>query len=1271
MMDIQLRFDANGNVILPNMVLATRGMQPLGTISDYTNVNVSDSLDEAPQITFDIYKYNNGKVNPLWDEFISFRIVVIFEYMTGFEMIVEEEESDNGVVKHITLTEWGHISLSHIFVYGLDINTEDSIIYDENYKPTVFYDPSDPDHSLLNRLMSFAPNFRIEHVDDHLRSIQRTFSFNGQSVLECLKQIEEELSVYILVSGIEMGIYVYDALSYCNDCGYRGSFTHTCPKCGSTNVAEGIGDDTTILVSTQALGNNLTISTNEDSIANCYHLQAGDDIMTAAVRQCNPNGTGYIWNFTQEMRQDMSDELNQKLDEYNADYQNFMLNEDYGSSISSLIADYNTLVAKYKALDEDFDIDPVDNVIGYPALIKFWYDSLDFYYYLRTSLLPSDSTDNITAHDVAVALRTALNNSTVAVGNTEHISLAAASTAVMNTARLIANSIYEVSVLTQELTGTTWVGTLLVQNFYNKDDADYTSTITVTINDDYESYVSGKVMKTLYNTTQGRQTVAAMFNQTLAQVQEALKLYSLDELVNINKAFNGALEILSKFKADDPTSELYTPIYVPTKQKLVAVQIELQLRENEVGALYNLSDTTLPGEISNVQRTLNFQNYLGNGLWQELNLHRREASYSDDNYVSTTFRRKFSYTDSQFISDSLTNGEIIQRAYEFLVQAEQKMNENNKYSYQINSTLKNLLVIPEFAPLRDMFRCGNWIRVRSDNGELYKLRLISYEMSYDNLESLTVNFADVSNTSNIRSAQQIIAQSVNLVRNQKKYTNLNSKKFTSITDDIQCDYVIGDSYSKGMTEDNIEIIGEQVTTTFEVLDGEIRGKISSDEAESLIEQSLDHITLSVTNDVTNKQSRISLTTEGGVTIEAADPITLGGEVVFTDNLTDGQTVIRGDNIQTGAIKSADYVPSGGYYQIVSPIGNENPFDLGWYEKTNSGWMATTDTWVDFTKVYAQWVTTEETVYSTSGTMIDLAHGAIQSTGLYIDTLTGDAAFKGTIMAEGGFIGNAAINNYSSSGSGAALDFANTAWKLRSAKIDGSKDLRYYTYLTKNKNFIVSNSEKDGHTTGANTNDVTANCNIGMKNYPWGAGYFHALRIRNKAKTKSFNVLPEGVEYTIPQGYWQENASNIWVQTLSVPGIRQLNDNQYLDVYPRKAYAEESFKIGLFCYMSNDNEITLLANSQPSRDLKVYFIVGDYSNPEDEIDGATLDATFDNDTGLLSCKWESPDPVTFTTWQSDTLIIEKWDESLGDWTQEYTVPVTTRDQYKDSPLVIGE
>ena len=1271
MMDIQLRFDANGNVMLPNMVLATRGMQPIGTIADYTNVNVSDSLDEAPQITFDIYKYNNGKVNPLWDEFISFRIVVIFEYMTGFEMIVEEEESDNGVVKHITLTEWGHISLSHIFVYGLDINTEDSIIYDENYKPTVFYDPSDPDHSLLNRLMSFAPNFRIEHVDDHLRSIQRTFSFNGQSVLECLKQIEEELSVYILVSGLEMGIYVYDALSYCNDCGYRGSFTHTCPKCGSTNVAEGIGDDTTILVSTQALGNNLTISTNEDSIANCYHLQAGDDIMTAAVRQCNPNGTGYIWNFTQEMRQDMSDELNQKLDEYNADYQNYMLNEDYGSSISSLIANYNALVAKYKALDEDFDIDPVDNVIGYPALIKFWYDSLDFYYYLRTSLLPSDSTDNITAHDVAVALRTALNNSTVAVGNTEHISLAAASTAVMNTARLIANSIYEVSVLAQELTGTTWVGTLLVQNFYNKDDADYTNTITVTINDNYESYVSGKVMKTLYNTTQGRQTVAAMFNQTLAQVQEALKLYSLDELVNINKAFNGALEILSKFKADDPSSELYTPIYVPTKQKLVAVQTELQLRENEVGALFSLSDTTLPGEISDVQRTLNFQNYLGNGLWQELNLHRREASYSDDNYVSTTFRRKFSYTDSQFISDSLTNGEIIQRAYEFLVQAEQKMNENNKYSYQINSTLKNLLVIPEFAPLRDMFRCGNWIRVRSDNGELYKLRLISYEMSYDNLESLTVNFADVSNTSNIRSAQQIIAQSVNLVRNQKKYTNLNSKKFTSITDDIQCDYVVGDSYSKGMTEDNIEIIGEQVTTTFEVLDGEIRGKISSDEAESLIEQSLDHIELHVENDATNKRSRISMTTEGGVIIEADEPITLGGTVVFRDQLTDGETVISGSNIITGTIQSENYRPDTGYYDIVDPTGNENPFSEGWYEKDGTTWKLSTDTTVDPTKIYAEYVASEN-IYSAEGTMISLETGEIQSKGLYIDAETGNAAFKGTIMAEGGFIGNSEIKSYDASASGAALDFANTAWKLRSAKIGDSKDLRYYTYLTKYKNFIVSNSETEGHNPGDTINDVTSECNIGMKNYPWGAGYFHALRIRSKAKPKLYNVLPEGVEYTIPRGNWAQNASNIWVQALSVPGIRQLNDNQYLDVYPRKAYAEEAFKIGLFCYMSNDNEITLLANNQPSGDLKVYFIVGDYSDPEDEIDGADLNAEFDNETGLLTCWWESPDAVTFTEWQKDTLIVEKYDESTDTWTQVTSVDSTTQDEYtEEDPLVIGE
>ena len=1200
-MNIQLKFDSNGIIQNPRFILGTRKASKLGLLSCCSNVNVGDFLDDSPSISFDVYKYNNNIENPLYNDLTTFKLVYVPEYDTWFEAIIEETESDdNGAMKHVSLTRLGEAELSQIRVYGLNVNTEDSIIYDENYAPTILYNPNDPAHSLLNRVLSFAPHYSVGYVAPTVRNIQRTFQFNDQTILDCLKNIAEEESLFIILDSsdangsVNRTVSVYDVLSSCSDCGYRGFFTHTCPKCESSNVVEGYGEDTNIVVTSDALGNDLTISTNTESIANCYHLQAGDDIMTAAIRQCNPNGTGYIWNFTNEMLNEMSYSLRQAINSYNNEYNDYMSSHEYLSSPPTV---YNALVNKYREIDEDFKVDPINNIIGYPAVIKAWYDALDFYYFLKTSLMPSETTDDLTAQIVATQLYTQMNNTTVAIGNTNNLSLAAASTAVMNNARLIANTIYEISVQTQTLNQATWTGTLMVQNFYNKDDKAVTQMMTVTVNDNLSNYISGKVMKILFNTTQGESTVVAMYNQTPAQVEEALQYYSLDELTNINKSFNGALEILSKFKADQPSSELYNTIYVPTKDKLDLVQAELQLREQEVNLVQGFVNTIFNTYITGTQTALNFENYLGSELWVELNSFRREANFSDNNYVSTTFRRKFSYSDSAYISDSLTNAEIVERAYEFLVQAEQKMSENNKYSYQINSSLKNLLVIPQFESIRDKFKCGNWIRVKTDNGDLYKLRLVGFEMSFDNPENLTVNFSDISNTSNIRSAQQIIAQSVDMVKNPKKYTNPLNTRFTSITDDIQCDYVVNDSFNTSYTNDDME-------TTFNVLDGLIEGKISAEDAESIIRQTLESITLSVENG--NRKSVITLNS-GNIHIESED-ITLGGTVVFESDLsTAGQTIIDGGNIITGEIKSANYRFTDG-------------------------------------------------IYSDNGTLLSLLDGMIRTPGFYLDSNEGIVHIK-----VGGYIGDSEIitADYSTS-----VNHSNHTWKLRSAAIDGNDTNRFYAYLTKNKNFIVSNDELGGHNAD---NDVTDLCCIGSKNYPWGSGYFQNLYVNKHS------VIPEGVRITLNQSDWENFIDDTYVINMRADEFAPGDTFFSIAVTTENdLYLCQTYNIQASCVY--EGWLTFISNNQPDDDVSFILLVEDYIMAD--LEKPKLTAEFNQIYNQLTLTWDSPNAGSkLITWVSDEIVIEKLNENTNEWEEVAIFPAEGEDpfgnnEFAETPLIIG-
>ena len=99
------------------------------------------------------------------------------------------------------------------------------------------------------------------------------------------------------------------------DCGYRGEYTDTCPKCGSTNL-KFYGEDTTVYVDSENLADNITHSVDTDQYKNCFKLRAGDDNMTAAVINCNPNGTDYLYYFSDECKKDMSEELVAKIESY-------------------------------------------------------------------------------------------------------------------------------------------------------------------------------------------------------------------------------------------------------------------------------------------------------------------------------------------------------------------------------------------------------------------------------------------------------------------------------------------------------------------------------------------------------------------------------------------------------------------------------------------------------------------------------------------------------------------------------------------------------------------------------------------------------------------------------------------------------------------------------------------------------------------------------------------------------------------------------------------
>ena len=504
-MAIKINFDLAGNPESPTLILKHRNGRTIGQI-DAKGIVLKDPFNDIAEISFNLNKYVDGELTPHWNDVVDFKLIYCKEWDMHFEIQVELDE-ETETVKTVFCKQLGQAELSQLMLYNIEINTEDDILRDD-YKITILHDETDPKASLLDRLLrDKAPHYSIIHVDESIKNIQRTFSFNDTSIYDAFMEIGEEIGcLFVFPSNtrdgkIQRTIAVYDLRQNCRDCGYRGDYDGVCPECGSNNIKYGYGNDTTIFVTADALAKGgIQLTTDTSSVKNCFKLEAGDELMTATIRNCNPNGTDYIWYFSEDTKADMTDNLVEKLNSYDDLYQSY--NTAYVANISEdIINEYNALATKYQTYNDEIGAIPYP-IVGYANLMKAYYNTIDLALYLRSGLMPSVDISKTDATAQA-ALLTAENLSPVAVSNIKYVSVSTANTAVEGMARVIVDARFKVKVNVSELTdGTTdeeklWTGNFIVTDYSNEEDSVISETITLTITGEYEEYLRQKIEKTL------------------------------------------------------------------------------------------------------------------------------------------------------------------------------------------------------------------------------------------------------------------------------------------------------------------------------------------------------------------------------------------------------------------------------------------------------------------------------------------------------------------------------------------------------------------------------------------------------------------------------------------------------------------------------------------------------------------------------------------------------------------------------------------------------
>lgn len=725
----------------PTIVLAKKNGQKLGAIPS-ENLSFDCNLNSSNVIDFKVHKTYNGKELGLWDDITNFKLIWCKEWDAWFEISLDITQS-NEITKSITGTSIGEAELSAIKLFNLEVNTESDIERDD-YKPTVLYNSDDKSVSLLDKLIEKAPHYTIKHVDETIAPLQRTFEFDDDSILDSFNDISEEIGCLFFLtqrsdeSGRpERGIYVYDLESHCRDCGYRGEFTKTCPECGSTRIDHGYGEYTNVFISDENLAKELTLSTSTDEVNIAFKLEAGDDLMTAVVASCNPNGSDYIWYIPDAIRAEMSDSLRTKLAQYDSAYNTYI--SDFPINLKgSLVSDYNELVDKYGVYKTD--LEKIISPHGFGSLIDISYNAIDFKLYLTNQFMPTPQMSDTTASEQA-ALLTTRSLSPLAVANMSSISKTTVELNVLSFAKAIVRPTYEVKMRDSayDSVSKTWTGTFIVTNYSDEEDSAMTNSINVVVTDDYYSYIKQKAERLIQREDTKDLSVSELFKKQLnvsggsysGEFLREIEKYGLNQLKSFHDCCQACIDILieegvsDKDISFDTTRDIYNDIYKDYFNKLKVLEAEIGLREAEIATIDAISEN-VDSIREKIQSDLNLKDYLGDEDWMELCTFRRESTYSNSNYIS----------------DGLSNSELIKNASLFLREARKELIKSATLQHSISSSLNNLLVIPEFAEIRYHFDVGNWIIVKID-GKVYRLRLVNYSIDFDNPSDLSVEFSDV------------------------------------------------------------------------------------------------------------------------------------------------------------------------------------------------------------------------------------------------------------------------------------------------------------------------------------------------------------------------------------------------------------------------------------------------------------------------------------------------------------------------------------------------
>ncbi len=798
-------FNENFGVDEITIVLERRDFSKYGKLKDVTDIEYKDTMN-APELSFNVYKTDDQ----IWDKINNYNLVYIPEYKEHFSISANTTE-ENTTQKSVTCTYLPVSELQNVKLRNIQINTEDDIArddYDADY-PTIFYRDLSAysegstmykklyNASLLHRILDKASNYKIGHVDTSLKDLRSWFQYSisdSNIYDELTGEISDDYQCLFKFDSNTRTVNVYDLCNTCHDCGYRGDFHDKCPECGNTNYNGAYGEDTSIYVSKENLSTSASIESSEDSLKNCFYITGGDDLMTSAVAIANPSGTNYIVEFSDEMYENMPEDLVEKIKVYNANYQECINSRAFNFS-SNEVNQYNQIVKyvneHYPKIDDDGNkVDRYNTIlspiVGYKNIASLCFDCIDIGLILQTSMGKTIEMDNLTIQET-MNLLTSSNLSPVAVkSDLSMVATSVVSNTVLGSCKALINTaLYKVEIVdaSYDKTNYAWKGKFKLTSIEDNTITLTGNEISIIVNNDMETYLKQNIQRCLnkldtnYKDLKDLETSDADFKSELAY-------YSFDYLSSLKDSFGNVLGIILESEQEELKNK-YQTWYSNRVGWLESEMNKRQLQIDAVHRLYNYDNKS--GTVYNIQNSLqdelNLESYLGKDMWITFCAFRMEDTYQNDNYIS----------------DGLDNGELVTRATELIDTAKKELYKASHVQYTVSSTINNLLALKEFQPIVNKFETGNWIHVCVDE-KIYYLRLLSYKIFYSDISKIEVEFSTVERTWSGSSDVKSVIDSAQAIASSFSYTTQKIKNNTGASKYVQ------DWVQKGMNATVTKIV---------------------------------------------------------------------------------------------------------------------------------------------------------------------------------------------------------------------------------------------------------------------------------------------------------------------------------------------------------------------------------------------------------------------------------------------------------------------------------